>query len=86
MLVFTPFFKPFGFSRLFFTYIFPLIPLYTAWDGCVSILRMYKSQELLEIAENTNSKNYFWKAGKVKNKLGIHSTYLIGYPIKMQNK
>ena len=39
-LLFTPFFKPFSLSRLFFTYIIPLIPIYTVWDGCVSILRI----------------------------------------------
>jgi hypothetical protein len=83
--LFTPFFKPFSFSRLFFTYIIPLIPIYTVWDGCVSVLRMYKSQELLKIANKTNANNYLWKAGKVKNKYGIHSTYLIGYPVKTVN-
>lgn len=82
LLLFTPFFKPFSFSRLFFTYIIPFIPIYTVWDGCVSILRMYKFQELLKIANQTKANNYQWKAGKVKNKYGIHSTYLIGYPTK----
>ncbi|MFT5885422.1 MAG: hypothetical protein ACI9IP_001882 [Arcticibacterium sp.] len=82
LLLFTPFFKPFSFSRLFFTYIIPLIPIYTVWDGCVSILRMYKSEELLKIAHKTNANHYLWKAGKMKNKYGIHSTYLIGYPGK----
>lgn len=84
-LLFTPFFKPFSFSRLFFTYIIPLIPIYTVWDGCVSVLRMYKSEELLKIANKTNANNYIWKAGKVNNKYGIHSTYLIGYPDKTIN-
>ena len=83
LLLFTPFFKPFNFSRLFFTYIIPLIPIYTVWDGCVSVLRMYESQELLKIANKTKSKNYIWKAGKVRNKYGLHSTYLIGYPDKI---
>ncbi|MEO6902396.1 MAG: class I SAM-dependent methyltransferase [Bacteroidia bacterium] len=82
-LLFTPFFKPFSFSRLFFTYIIPLIPIYTVWDGCVSILRMYKSEELLRIANKTNANHYVWKAGKMKNNYGIHSTYLIGYPDKV---
>lgn len=82
MLLFTPLFKPYRFSRLFFTYIIPLIPIYTVWDGCVSVLRMYKSEELLRIANKTNANNYIWKAGKVKNQYGIHSNYLIGYPDK----
>jgi len=81
ILLSTFFFKPFSFSRLFFTYLVPLIPIYTVWDGCVSVLRMYKPQELLEIANKTSSQNYKWQSGKLNNKFGIHSTYLIGYPV-----
>jgi len=80
LLLFTPFFKPFSYSRLFFTYVIPLIPIYTVWDGIVSILRMYNPQELLNIAMKTSANNYTWKAGKVKNKYGIKSVYLIGCP------
>ena len=78
-LLFTPFFKPFKFSRLFLTYVLPLIPLYTIWDGCVSILRLYKPKELLKIAKSI-SPGYEWKAGKTKSKFGLHASYLIGMP------
>ncbi len=37
-LFLTPFIRPFNLSRLFFTYLIPLIPLYTIWDGVVSIM------------------------------------------------
>jgi hypothetical protein len=77
---FTPFFRPFRFSRLLFTYIIPVIPFCQIWDGIVSIIRLYKPEELLGIAKEVDSENYFWKAGKVKNKFGIRVTYLIGYP------
>jgi len=79
-LIFTPFFKPFRFSRFFFTYLIPLIPLYTIWDGCVSVLRFYRPEELARMATETEPDNYVWSSGKVKNKFGIHATYLIGYP------
>lgn len=79
-LIFTPFFKPFKFSRLFFTYIIPLIPIYTVWDGVVSILRMYQPGELRKIAESLGAENYIWTSGKTKNRFGIRATYLIGYP------
>lgn len=79
-LFFTPFFKPFKFSRLFFTYIIPLIPLYTIWDGCVSIIRLYKPEELLKIANGVSSGTYKWKAGKTKSKFGLHASYLVGIP------
>jgi hypothetical protein len=79
-LIFTPFFKPFKLSRLFFTYIIPLIPLYTIWDGVVSILRMYRPEDLRQIAESLNADHYVWKSGKTKNRFGIKASYLIGYP------
>lgn len=79
-LLFTPFFKPFKFSRLLFTYILPLIPLYTIWDGCVSIMRLYKPKELLRIANSVSSGTYTWRAGKTKSKFGLHASYLIGEP------
>jgi hypothetical protein len=79
-LIFTPLFKPFKISRLLFTYIIPLIPIYTIWDGVVSILRMYKPTELRQIAESLDAKNYIWTSGKTKNRFGIRATYLIGYP------
>lgn len=75
----TPFFRPFRFSRLLFTYVLPLIPLTTVWDGCVSILRLYSPEELMALAKQSDN-NFIWQAGKVKNKLGMHVTYLIGYP------
>lgn len=78
--IFTPFFKPFKISRLFFTYIIPVIPIYTVWDGVVSILRMYTPAELRKIAESLEAGNYIWKSGKTKNRFGIRATYLIGYP------
>lgn len=78
MIFLTPFLKPFKFSRLFFTYLIPVIPLYTIWDGLVSILRLYSPQELYKIADSIPNQNYTWKYGKVKNSLGIKVTYLIG--------
>lgn len=78
-LVATPFFKPFRISRLLFTYVLPLIPLYTIWDGMVSILRLYTPTEMLHLAEGLNG-NYEWKAGKVKNGVGMHIAYLTGVP------
>lgn len=79
--LFTPFFKPFRFSRLLFTYIIPIIPFCTVWDGIVSIIRLYKPNELLKIAYEVESENYFWEAGKKKSNFALKVTYLIGYPL-----
>ena len=82
MLLVTPFLKPFKFSRLFFTYLIPLIPLYTIWDGLVSILRLYSPKDLYKIANSIPNHNYTWRLGQVKNVLGIKVAYLIGVPNK----
>ncbi|MGI4750562.1 MAG: hypothetical protein ACRYFB_08015 [Janthinobacterium lividum] len=79
--VFTPFIRPFKISRILLTYLVPVIPFCTVWDGCVSISRLYRPKELLQLAESLSAKNYIWKAGRVKNKLGLQVAYLIGYPI-----
>ncbi len=77
----TPFFKPFKWSRIVFTYLIPLIPLYTVWDGVVSILRLYKPSELLSLAKAVDEENkYDWSCGKAKNSIGFSVTYLTGIP------
>jgi hypothetical protein len=80
-LLLTPFFTPFRFSRLVFTYLIPLIPFCTVWDGVVSIARLYRPQDLLAMATEISAPNYLWKAGKLKNKLGMNVAYLVGYPV-----
>jgi hypothetical protein len=75
----TPFIRPFRLSRLLFTYLVPLIPLCTIWDGCVSILRLYTPAQLRQLTAGIPSPDYTWEAGKIKHKTGT-VIYLIGYP------
>jgi len=84
-LVCTPFFRPFKFSRLFFTYVLPLIPLTTVWDGCISILRLYRPEELLDLTKGIGGNKYTWEAGRLRNKLGMRITYLIGHPAPVES-
>jgi hypothetical protein len=80
-LLITPFIRPFSLSRLFFTYVIPLIPLFTIWDGTVSILRMYPPEQLLQLAQRADpSGRYHWQAGKKRHSWGPEVTYLIGWP------
>ncbi|TGD79034.1 class I SAM-dependent methyltransferase [Hymenobacter wooponensis] len=80
-LLITPFIRPFRWSRLFFTYLVPLIPLFTMWDGCVSILRMYPPEQLLALAHRADPAGTFtWQAGKVRHWWGPQVTYLVGIP------
>jgi hypothetical protein len=80
-LILTPFFRPYRFSRFVFTYLIPVIPFCTVWDGVVSIMRLYQPEELLAMAQSIDDKNYQWTAGKVRNKYFMNVTYLVGYPL-----
>jgi hypothetical protein len=82
MFLCTPFFKPFKISRIIFTYLIPMIPVFGLWDGIISMLRIYTPKELMKMAKETNSNHYIWKSGLLKNKIGTNVTYLIGYPEK----
>ena len=74
----TPFIKPFKFSRLFYTYIIPLIPVTTIWDGIASAFRFYDEDEIKELIKDFPQ--YHWETGIAKGKLTIQMRYLIGYP------
>jgi len=78
--IFTPFFRPFRWSRLLLTYILPLIPVYTIWDGCVSGLRTYRPEELLSIAQSLPGNTYRWQSGTFQNQMGANVAYLVGLP------
>ena len=78
VLFVTPFIKPFKFSRLLFTYIIPLVPLFIWWDGIVSSLRTYSVKEMNGLVKQlNNSESFEWEIGKVKSGPGI-ILYLIG--------
>jgi hypothetical protein len=76
------FFKPFRWSRLFFTYVLPLIPVCTVWDGCVSMMRLYTLKDMNTLTNEIAAKNYIWKTGQVMNSMGATVNYLVGYPEK----
>ena len=78
--LFAPFFKPFKISRIFFTYVLPLIPLCTIWDGVVSIIRFYEPEDLQKLIQEADpDKKYHWKTGQARHKLGLKVNYLLGY-------
>jgi hypothetical protein len=80
-LLLTPFFRPFRLSRLVFTYLLPIIPLATMWDGTVSILRMYPPAALLALARRADpTGRYAWQAGQLRHWWGPRVTYLVGWP------
>lgn len=70
---------PFRWSRLFWTYLIPIIPLVLLFDGVVSCLRTYRPQELREIVEKLSSCEYEWETGELAGRRAP-VTYLVGYP------
>ena len=50
VLVLTPAVRPFRWSRLFWTYLVPVLPPPILFDGVVSCLRVYTPEEMLAMA------------------------------------
>jgi hypothetical protein len=81
LFFFAPFVRPFRWSRLFFTYVIPIIPLVMLFDGVVSCLRSYHPEELRKMVEQLSRPEYQWQTGKLRNSNFRPSiTYLIGCP------
>ena len=78
----TPFFKPFRWSRIFWTYVCPLIPFVVMFDGIVSCLRTYTPQELKTLVKDIpGSENFEWDIDIIKHgRLPVGVGYLIGLP------
>ncbi len=77
----TPFIRPFKVSRLVWTYLIPVVPLVTCWDGVISLLRVYSIKELNSFVEPIRKSNYVWETGQVGTGTPIFNfTYIIGYP------
>lgn len=65
-------------SRLFFTYLLPLIPLIVLIDGVVSCWRTYTVDELKAMTEDAD---YEWRCSTVKGaRWPLPITYFVGLP------
>lgn len=82
VLIFTPFIRPFKLSRLLFTYLLPVIPLFVLWDGLVSILRTYTIEEMTNMSRAIDDGKYIWQIGKAPQAELSGILYLLGYPKK----
>lgn len=85
-LLYSPFIRPFRWSRVIWTYLLPIIPLVLLLDGIVSCLRSYRVSELLEIARTVGAREYAWVSGEVATVAGEKITYLIGSPQRAIDK
>lgn len=79
----TPTLGPLSWQRLAFTYLIPVVPFVTAWDGMVSGLRAYTLDELRAMAASLEQEGYEWEVGELKAKqFPIH--YIVGRPVRGQ--
>jgi len=77
----TPFIKPHTWWRFLWTYLLPVVPLATCWDGVVSLLRVYGQRDLQELTEPMQRDGYTWEIGLASTGTPIFEyTYLLGYP------
>jgi hypothetical protein len=80
-LAFVPSIRPFRWSRLLYTYVFPTVPLVLLFDGLVSCLRTYRARELRELIAEFAGSEYLWEVGERSGTFcSLPVTYLIGYP------
>jgi hypothetical protein len=81
ILIATPFIRPLRWNRLLWTYLVPLVPITCWWDGIVSQLRAYTTDELRAMGEIAGAGSYTWNAARVPlGKTPGYLTYLIGVP------
>lgn len=78
VLLAAPFVRPFRWSRLFWTYLAPIVPLCLTWDVFVSGLRLHSVQDMQGLVASLPPNDYVWQVGGEKFPRSV--TYLIGYP------
>jgi len=77
----TPFMRPVSPARLFWTYVIPIVPFVTAWDGTISHLRTYAPEELHALTASIEAETYRWRIGQEESgSRKVKVTYLLGWP------
>lgn len=78
-ILIVPFIHPFRFSRLFWTYLVPVIPFVLWFDGVLSCLRAYSPQELSKMVATLEINDYVWEVGTTPGWF-VPVTFVVGYP------
>lgn len=77
----TPNVRPFRWSRLFWTYLLPVVPAAVLFDGLASCMRTYTVEELLGMAREVDAQGFEWAAGLERAPgCPFPVPYLIGVP------
>ena len=70
----TPLIRPFRWSRLFWTYLAPVVPFVIWFDGIVSCLRTYSEEETRELIRGLPGR---WETGEERSGM-VAISYIIG--------
>lgn len=80
VLALTPLVRPFRWDRLLWTYVIPLVPLATGFDGFMSCLRAYKREEFEELTRGLDD-GYTWETGRMRIPFSpAYVTWVLGHP------
>lgn len=80
VLILTPFVRPWRWSRIFLTYVFPVLPFLIFWDGLVSALRTYNLEEMKDLTSELS--DFSWQIEILKGPHGENLPSFIGRPQK----
>jgi hypothetical protein len=79
----TPFVRPFSWSRLFWTYVIPVLPFFVAHDAVISCLRTYDLDDLDRLVEGLGGERWRWERGRTWSRgFPNRITWLVGTPIE----
>ena len=85
MLWRTPRIRPFRWSRIFWTYLVPLVPFVLVYDGVLSCLKAYSDEDIQTMVRAISRPDYEWEIGVERSGL-LPVTYLLGYPVNLQTE
>ncbi len=78
-----PFWRPFKWQWILWTWLIPLMQPFVVWDGVVSWLRVYSVEELRELVAGIEAPDWEWEIGTIKlGEAPAHATYLLGRPVE----
>lgn len=76
-----PFWRPFRWPWIVWTWLIPLMQPFVLWDGLVSWLRIYGEDELRELVSAIDAPDWTWSIGTVKlGNAPSPGVYLLGWP------
>lgn len=78
VLLLTPMIRPMTWQQIVFTYLIPVLPLLTGWDGAVSNLRTYTVDDTKELLRGLDGPGYEWEVGTLGDKM--KRLYVLGLP------